>query len=334
MKIFTALMLIFSVLYSLDAAASMETEQTAAPVVLKAYVPTRPESVPTKALMQFADRINTASNGRLIIQVYDSGQYGNDREAIDAVRMGIIDILFAGTGGFSELHRPLRMLDLPFVFSNSRDAQRVIESGECFSLFEGFEAHGLKYLATGDNGMRHVSTATVPVYSVDDVKDLKIRVPEIDTYVDIWNHWGSQVVPMPITELYDALERSQVDAQDNAPYHSLASGVYMVQKYYSFINYMWMGLSMVINIKSWEGLDTYLQELVESEARAVAAWTFDEIEHDNAAALAVMRESGILIIETPDRDSFKKGIEQFYSRYEDQPWFDRSVLDCLRTAGL
>ena len=94
---------------------------------------------------------------------------------------------------------------------------------------------------------RHISTSNKAINSVDDVKGLKIRVPEIDTYVALWKSWGAIVTPMPITELYMALKTGVVDAQDNAPYHTVASKVYEVQKHYSMINYMWMGLTMTVH---------------------------------------------------------------------------------------
>ena len=96
----------------LVAAACLSTTLACAQTVtLKAYVPTNPTAVPTKALTLFADNVNKAAGGRLTIQVFHSGQLGNDREAIESTRMGTIDIMFAGTGGYSNFFSKAKIFD-------------------------------------------------------------------------------------------------------------------------------------------------------------------------------------------------------------------------------
>ena len=194
-------------------------------LTLKAYVPTNPTAVPTKALTLFADNVNKAAGGRLNIQVFHSGQLGNDREAIESTRMGTIDIMFAGTGGYSSFYPKAKIFDLPFLFTDAKQAFEVVNGPVGEEIFSGLKSFNLVYLATGDNGMRHISTSNKAINTADDVKGLKVRVPEIDTYVALWKSWGSIVTPMPITELYMALKTGVVDAQDNAPYHTVASKV-------------------------------------------------------------------------------------------------------------
>ena len=307
--------------------ASLACAQT---ITLKAYVPTNPTAVPTKALTLFADNVNKAAGGRLKVQVFHSGQLGNDREAIESARMGTIDIMFAGTGGYSNFYSKAKIFDLPFLFNSAKEANEVVNGPVGEELFSGLKAFNLVYLATGDNGMRHISTSNKPINTVDDVKGLKVRVPEIDTYVALWKSWGAIVTPMPITELYMALKTGVVDAQDNAPYHTVASKVYEVQKNYSMINYMWMGLTMVANDKAWAKIPDDLKKVIKDEAKKMAAWSFDEIERDNVTALATMKANGTVINYTPDRASFMKNIDAFYAKYEGQPWYDKALVQKLR----
>ena len=315
----------------LVAAACLSTTLACAQIItLKAYVPTNPTAVPTKALVLFADNVNKAAAGKLTIQVFHSGQFGNDREAIESTRMGTIDIMFAGTGGYSNFFAKAKIFDLPFLFNNAKEAFDVVNGPVGEELFSGLKAFNLIYLATGDNGMRHISTSNKAINSVDDVKGLKIRVPEIDTYVALWKSWGAIVTPMPITELYMALKTGVVDAQDNAPYHTVASKVYEVQKHYSMINYMWMGLTMTVHDKSWAKLPDDLKKIVKDEAKKMAAWSFDEIERDNVKAIETMKANGTVINMTPDRASFMKNIDAFYAKYEGQPWYDKALVQKLR----
>ena len=127
-----------------------------------------------------------------------------------------------------------------------------------------------------------------------------------------------------------ALKTGIVEAQDNAPYHSVASKVYEVQDYYSMINYMWMGLTMVINNATWATIPAEYQSVIKEEAIVAAKWSFDEIERDNVTALETMKERGTTINLTPDRESFMDGIEDFYAKYEGESWYDKALIDSLR----
>ncbi len=116
-----------------------------------------------------------------------------------------------------------------------------------------------------------------------------------------------------------ALKTGVVDAQDNAPYHSVASKVYEVQDHYSMINYMWMGLTMVMNKAKWETLPEEYQKIIKEEAKVAANWSFDEIERDNVTALEAMKARGTTIEMNPDRESFMAEIDEFYKKYENEP---------------
>ncbi len=318
------------IVVSLIITAGFVVSAAAQEINLKAYVPTNPTAVLTKALVLFAENVKEKTNGAVNIKVFHSGQLGNDREGIESTRIGTIDIMFAGTGGYSTFYDKTKIFDLPFLFDNSQEAYEVVNGPVGEEIFSDMEQFGLVYLSTGDNGMRHISTSKTPVHSVEDVKGLKVRVPEINTYVDLWTWWGAVVTPMPITELYMALKTGVVDAQDNAPYHSVASKVYEVQDHYSMINYMWMGLTMVVNKAKWETLPEEYQQIIKAEAKVAAKWSFDEIERDNVTALETMKARGTTIDMSPDRESFMTGIEEFYKKYENEPWYDKDLIDALR----
>lgn len=299
---------------------------------LKAYVPTNPTAVPTKALMRFAERVNEAGKGKVNIKVFHSGQFGGDREAVESTRMGTIDIMFSGTGTYSAFYDKAKLLDLPYLFENGPHAMKVVNGAIGEELFKGLEQFGLIYLSTGDNGMRHISTTDRKINTVEDVKGIKIRVPATDLYVAIWKYWGGMVVPTPIGELYMAMKTGVVEAQDNAPYHSVASKVYEVLNHFSLINYAWMGLTMTANQRAWNKLPDDVKEIIKREAIEAAEWSFKEIEKDDQAALKLMAEKGMDINAEPDRDSFRKTIPEFYKQYEKEAWFSQELIDQIKAA--
>lgn len=313
------------------AVLAMCTVARAGEISLKAYVPTNPTAVPTKALTRFAERVNEAGKGKVNIKVFHSGQLGNDREAVESTRMGTIDIMFSGTGTYSAFYEKAKLLDLPYLFENGTQAMNVVNGPIGEELFADLKDFGLVYLSTGDNGMRHVSTTNRKINAVDDVKGLKIRVPATDMYVDIWKYWGGMVVPTPIGELYMALKTGTVEAQDNAPYHSVASKVYEVLNHFSLINYAWMGLTMTANQRAWDRLPADVQALIKREAVEAAKWSFEEIARDDQAALKLMAEKGMEINYTPDIESFRKTMPAFYKQFEKDAWFNQAIIDQIRS---
>lgn len=296
---------------------------------LKAYNPMPPSSVPTKATMKMAEIANQKSNGRLNIEVAHSGQLGSDREAIESTKMGTIDIVMAGTGMYSSFYEKVKLFDLPFLFKDAKQAAKVVNGPVGEEIFKDMPAQGLVYLGTGDNGMRQVS-ANRKIHSVADVQGLKIRIPEMPTYMAVWKSWGALPTPLPVSELYMSLKTGVVDAQDNAPYHTVATKCYEVQPNYSMINYMWMGLTAVINKQKYDSLPPDLQKIIKDAAIEACNWSFDAIEQDNQAAFKTMKEAGVTVDMEPDRDSFKQNLDEIYKQFSKEAWYDQNLIDKMK----
>jgi TRAP-type C4-dicarboxylate transport system substrate-binding protein len=142
------------------------------------------------------------------------------------------------------------------------------------------------------------------VHSVEDVQGLRIRVPEIDSYVKTWEAFGASPTAMAWPDVYMALQTGVIDAQDNAPEHTWSNRTYEVQDYYSVINYTWMGGVLTINLQRWNELPEDVQEIMLEAAREAGEWTFDELSQANVDALDRMEEAGLEVIRDPDSRGF------------------------------
>ena len=102
------------------------------PVNLTIYSPGNENAVPTKTIIKYAELVEEASNGQITFDVHHSGELGNDAEALMSTRMGTIDVIFAGTSGFTEFYENAKILDLPFLFDSAEEAYEVVngEIGE------------------------------------------------------------------------------------------------------------------------------------------------------------------------------------------------------------
>ena len=302
------------------------------PVELTIYSPGNENSVPTKTIIEYARLVSEASNGAITLDVHHSNELGNDAEAIESTRMGTIDLIFAGTSGFTAFYEPAKILDLPFLFDSAEEAYEVTNGEVGEQIFAGFGDYQLVYLAEGDNGMRHISTTKeTPVNTADDVKGLKIRVPTSQLYLDVWEALGATPVALALPELALALSNGTAEAQDNATYHLVANATYDDIKSFSNINYMWMGCTMAANAATWNKLDPEVQAILKEQAKVAAKYSFDTIAADNETATATLQEAGVTFNFEPDVQSFKDALggTEYYNRYVNEPWFSQELLDAI-----
>ena len=243
--------------------------------------------------------------------------------------MGTIDIIFAGSSGFTEFYDKAKILDLPFLFKSAEQAYEIVNGEIGEKIFADLGNAGLVYLAEGDNGMRHISTTNRPVHTAADVEGLKLRVPTSQMYLDCWEALGANPVALALNELAIALSNGTAEGQDNATYHLVANATYDDIKYFSYINYMWMGCTMAANAGVWEKLPAEYQAILKEQAKAAAKYSFDTIAQDNVTAQATLEAAGVQFDAEPDIQSFKDklGIPAYYENYKDQPWYNQEIID-------
>ena len=305
------------------------------PVTLTAYCPSNVTSVPTKALLKYKELVEAASGGQILINVHHSGELGNDADSLQSARMGTIDIYFGGTSTYTPFYNKANILDMPFLFKDSMQAYDFVNSSIGEEIFKDLPSFGLIFLAEGDNGMRHIATTRRQVNTVDDVRGMKVRVPVSQVYLDVWEAMGATPVMLALQELAIALANGTAEAQDNATYHIVANATYDDIKYYSFINYMWMGCTLSMNAVSWSKLTPEQQNILKEQGKVMAKYSFDTIAEDNVTAMQTLRNAGVQFNMNPDIQSFKNrlGGAEYYKRYVNEPWYNQAILDRILSSN-
>jgi len=327
MKLLYLLCLSLALIFAAASTASASVE----PLNLTIYSPGSLISVPTQTIIEFARLVGEASGGAITFNIHHSGELGNDAEAIDSTRMGTIDIIFAGTSGFTSFYENLMILDLPFLFATSDRAFELLNGEIGQEIYAGFGNYGLVFLAQGDNGMRQIATTNRSIHSAADVAGLRIRVPTSRMYLDVWDALGATPIGLPLPELAIALATGTAEGQDNAPFHLVANVTYEAIRYFSMINYMWMGCTMAINANTWNRLSGAQQDILREQALIAARFSFDTIARDDQIATQHLKDFGIEFNFEPDVQSFrdKLGGIEYYQRYANEPWFNQRIISAL-----
>lgn len=258
-----------------------------------------------QAALEFARLVKERSKGQLEVLVYPSGQLGNDSTVLGAVRGGTIDMMMAGSGNFSGLSSKFEVLDIPFLFRNPAHAYQTVDGEVGQGLMKSLDAHGLTQLAFWEVGFRSITTKNRPVRTPEDVKGLKIRTMPNPIHIQAWKMLGTNPVPMPLGELYGALESGAVDAQEHPVDITYAAKFYEVQKHLTLTRHAFTAMPVVFSKRKFDALSPDLQKVVLSSATDAKAFQRNLNQKNEAGIIAELRKNGMAVIETFDATAFK-----------------------------
>ncbi|UQY35826.1 TRAP transporter substrate-binding protein [Pseudomonas fulva] len=258
------------------------------------------------AAKEFAQRVKDGSKGELLVRPYGNSMLGNDQAMIAGVRGGTIEMEMSGTPNFSGLTPRMSVLDLPFVFADSAHAYRVLDGEIGQQLLDDLSAYNLKGLAYWEVGFRDITNSRKPVLVPDDVKGLKIRTSSNPAQIQAFRLLGANPQPLPLAELYNALEMRAVDAQEHPLSITWSSGFYEVQKYLSQTHHAYTALVVVMNKKKFDALPAEQQTLLVDAARAAGATQRRMNTENDSKFLVELAEKGMQIEPNVDREAFRK----------------------------
>jgi tripartite ATP-independent transporter DctP family solute receptor len=258
-----------------------------------------------QAALEFARLVKERSKGQLEVQVYSSSQLGNDSTALGAVRGGTIDMMMAGSGNFSGLSSKFEVLDIPFLFRSPAHAYQTVDGEVGQGLMKSLEAHGLVQLAFWEVGFRSITAKNRPVRSPEEVKGLKIRTMPNPIHIQAWKMLGTNPVPMPLGELYQALESGAVDAQEHPVDITYASKFYEVQKHLTLTRHAFTAMPVVFSKRKFDALSPELQKVLLSSAADAKVFQRNLNQKSEAGIVADLRKQGMNVIESFDPAAFK-----------------------------
>lgn len=294
---------------------------------------TSPKGIRNLTLEKFAAGAMQKSKGTLKVQIYPGAQLGNNQQTLEGMQLGTIEssvIPTAFLGGFEPL---MSVLDLPYLFPNTKTMFNVLQSGVAGEILALPEKKGVKGLAFWPEGLKQITT-NFPVTGPESFKGRKIRITQSEALVAQYRALGASPIPMEIPELYNALQQGMVDGQENPLGTMYDFKFYEVQP---FLNMTSSGALVDVFFVSKKWFDTLpadLQKLIESEAKTFGLTRLDAENARNVTILDELKTKGkIKITEFTPRqiDGFVKvtaaAHDAFLSKYPDA----KSYYDKLRT---
>lgn len=258
------------------------------------------------AAVKLAELVKQRTNGDVEITIFPANQLGNDAAMINGARGGTIDIVSSGASNYNGIVANTAAMELPFVFRSAEHAYKVLDGEVGTGVLNELGAHGLKGLAYWENGWRAFTNNKRPVTKPDDLKGLKIRSTPNPYHIQAFKLLGMNPAPMPIAELYTALETGTFDAQEHPINVTWSSKFYEVQKHLTVSNHVYSPLVVAMNKAKFDSLPANYQKIVVDAAREAATYQRNLNAQNAAKVVADLKKSGMQVIENVDMAPFQK----------------------------
>ncbi|MCE3026666.1 TRAP transporter substrate-binding protein [Salinicola sp. DM10] len=220
---------------------------------------------------QYADLVSERTNGHVKITTYPSDSLGKQTELVEGTMIGTNDMVLTSDAVLSNMVPEVGVINLPFLFRDSEHVRHVLDGKIGEELAERVKAQGAVVIGWWENGFRHVTNDKQPITRPDDLKGMKIRVPEGPVFVETFKALGANPTPIPFSELYSALQLGVVDGQENPPAHILTQKFYEVQDYVSRTGHIYLSSPVLINRTLFESMPAEYQQILLDTGREMAA---------------------------------------------------------------
>ena len=225
--------------------------------------PDHPTSLGVK---KFAELVAAKSGGKITVKEYPSSQLGNELQQQSALQGGVQEMLVASTTSLAGIVKEFGLFDFPFLFSNARQADAMVDGPMGKMLTGKLAEKGVVVLAFFDLGFRNVTNSKRPITKAEDLEGLKLRVIPNPVFLETFKTFKANPIPMPFAELYGALESKAVDGQENPYAVILSSKLYEVNKYVSGTNHVYATNPVQISKRFWDKLSPAEQKLLQDAA--------------------------------------------------------------------
>ena len=273
-----------------------------------------------------ADEIAKRTNGRYKIEVFPSGSLGNEQDIAQGLNIGATDIVYMGAAFAARAYPPIAIAEGPFIFRDQAHFDAFAKSDLFKEMAAGYDkATGNHAAAVGYFGARDVS-ANKPIIKPDDMKGLKIRLPEAPLYIMFAKSVGANATPVALGELYLALQQKVVDAQETPLPTVLARKLYEVQSDFSLTDHIYNTLTTVVSGSVWKSLSDDDKKTFDEVLKAGAAGFAKDIRAEEETAPEKLRALGKQVHKV-DREAFREAAMKLHNQ-PGVPW-TKDIYDRL-----
>ena len=284
---------------------------------IKVGVSTVASEPPSIALKRFAKLVGERSNNRIKVQVYEGGVLGMDRDLIEGVLLGTVQMHMAANSPLATFVPELMIFEMPFLFENNEHFHAVMDSPLAWDYASALEERGFHLLGFMSHGVRHILTTEQPIHSMEDMKGLKIRTMENPAHLDVFSAFGASPLPMSYSELYTSLETGVIDGAEAANSNYWGNRIYEVGPNWAQVGWLHLVAPLILSKAYYDNLPPDLQKVLDDTGREIAAFERTLYAERDDELLRQLEEAGVNIT-YPDRQPFIEAAQPVYDKWADK----------------
>ena len=267
---------------------------------------------------RFAELVSEKTGGRIAVEVYPASQIASGAKSIEFVQMGTLDIALESTMSAENFVPEIGVLNLPFLFENADQAFTVLDGDVGDELRAAAEAKGFKILCWMYNGFRDISNSVKPITGPEDLKGLKIRVPESQVFLKTFETLGAVPTPMAVSEVFTAMQLKTVDGQENPSAIFVNNKYNEVNDYYSVTHHIFTAEPLIMSMDKFNSFSGDDQKALLEAAQEAAEYQ-RKLAIDSAdQELQQIKDAGVNVNVVDDMSTFKTAVQPVYEAFKDQ----------------
>ncbi|TFW26584.1 DctP family TRAP transporter solute-binding subunit [Massilia arenosa] len=263
-----------------------------APIVIKFSHVVATDTPKGQAAERFKQLAEKATNGRVKVEVYPNSQLYKDKEELEALQLGAVQMLAPSLAKFGPLGvKEFEVFDLPYIFPSKQALYNVTEGPIGKGLLQKLEPKGITGLAYWDNGFK-IMSANKPLHVPADFKGLKMRIQSSKVLDAQMRALGANPQVLAFSEVYQALQTGVVDGTENPPSNMYTQKMHEVQKHLTVSNHGYLGYAVIVNKKWWDGLPADIRAALQKSMAEATTYEKAIAQRDNDMAMDAIRKAG------------------------------------------
>jgi tripartite ATP-independent transporter DctP family solute receptor len=262
---------------------------------------------------EFAKRANAKLAGKATIVVYGSSQLGGDKEMLQKLKLGTLDLALPSTVMSSESDL-FGLFEMPYLVKDRAHMARIEKAIFWSKLEPAAEVKGLKILAVWENGYRHITNNKHPIVKPDDLKGIKLRIPEGKWRLRMFQAYGSNPSPMKLSEVFTALSTGVMDGQENPLTQIWSQKFQEVQKYLSLTGHVYTPAFVTVGAKRWATLPADVRKIIEDTAKEMQAFVYEHAKKEDDELVGKFTAAGVQVNQV-DKDAFIAASKGIYDEF-------------------
>ena len=291
----------------------------AEPIVIRFSHVVSEDTPKHKAALRFKELAEARTEGRVRVEVYPNARLYKDKEEMEALQLGAVQMLAPSLSKFSPLGvAGFEVFDLPYLFDGYSDLRRVTEGPVGRALLEQLEAKGIVGLAYWDNGFK-VMSANRPLRMPADLRGLKVRIQSSTVLDAQMRALGAMPHKMAFSEVYRALQTGLVDGTENPPSNLYTQRMHEVQAHVTLSNHGYLGYAVIVNKRFWSGLSWRVRRKLEGAMKDATDYANSIAKKENDDALEAVRRSGksrITVLSDAEKRAWKRALVPVHQQME------------------